>query len=161
MRTCEQSRESSVSLAISTGNDTQKSNATGFELNESAALIDAHFKRYKFHTEDDNCCYAVIHRLENFRCNIACERPRSELPDVFNDRRNCRENATDHFCDTTDDDCNGVDLITVVNYVMDAGCIVSIACIDSDADYTESSKRGSDASGYYYGNYYGSEQALR
>ena len=24
-------------------------------------------------------------------------------------------------CDTTDDDCNGVDLITVFNYVMDAG----------------------------------------
>ena len=47
--------------------------------------------------------------------------------------RNCRENATDHSCDTTDDDCNGVDLITVFNYVMDAGCIVSIACIDSDA----------------------------
>ena len=33
--------------------------------NESAALIDAHLKRYKFHTEDDNCCYAVIHRLDN------------------------------------------------------------------------------------------------
>ena len=64
--------------------------------NESAALIDAHLKRYKFHTEDDNCCFAVIHRLDNFRCNIACERPRSELLDVFNDRRNCGENATDH-----------------------------------------------------------------
>ena len=47
------------------------------------------------------------------------------------------------------------------NYVMDAGCIDSIACIDSDADYLESSNRGSDASGYYYGYYYGSEQALR
>ena len=35
-------------------------------------------------------------------------------------------------CDTTDEDCNGVDLITVFNYVMDAGCIDSIACIDSD-----------------------------
>ena len=44
------------------------------------------------------CCYAVIQKLENIRCNIACERPRSVqlLPDVFNDRRNCRETATDH-----------------------------------------------------------------
>ena len=64
-------------------------------------------------------------------------------------------------CDTTDDDCNGVDLITVFNNVMDAGCIDSIACIDSDADYPESSNRGSDAGGYYHGYYYGSEQALR
>ena len=60
--------------------------------------------------------------------------------------------------DTTDDDCNGVDLITVFNYVIDAG---SIDCIDNDADYPESSNRGSDASGYYYGYNYGSEQALR
>ena len=29
--------------------------------------------------------------------------------------------------DTTDDDCNGVDLITILNYVMDAGCIDSVA----------------------------------
>ena len=58
-------------------------------------------------------------------------------------------------CDTTDDDCNGVDLITVFNYVMDAGCIVS------DTDYPESSSTGSDASGHYCGYYYGSEQALR
>ena len=64
-------------------------------------------------------------------------------------------------CDTTDEDCNGCDLITVFNYVMDAGCMDSIACINSDADYPESSNRGSDASGYYYGYYYGSEQALR
>ena len=28
--------------------------------------------------------------------------------------------------DTTDDDCNGVDLITILNCVMDAGCIDSI-----------------------------------
>ena len=52
-------------------------------------------------------------------------------------------------------------MITFFNYVMDAGCIDSIACIDSDADYLESSNRGSDAGGYYYGYYYGSEQALR
>ena len=64
-------------------------------------------------------------------------------------------------CDATDDVFNGVDLIKVFNYVMDAGCIDSIACIDSDADYPESSNRGSDASGYYYGYYFGSEQALR
>ena len=63
--------------------------------------------------------------------------------------------------DTTDDDCNGCDLIPILNYVMDAGCIDSIACIDSDADYLESSNRGSDASGNYYGYYYGSEPALR
>ena len=61
-------------------------------------------------------------------------------------------------CDTTDEDCNGCDLITVFNYVMYAGCIDSIACIDSDADYPESSNRGSDASGYYYGYYEKIEQ---
>ena len=43
--------------------------------------------------------------------------------------------------DTTDDDCNGVDLITIFNFVMDAGCIDSIACINSDADYSETSSR--------------------
>ena len=64
-------------------------------------------------------------------------------------------------CDTTDEDCNGCDLITVFNCVMDAGGIDSIACIDSDDDYPESSNRGSDASGYYDGYYNGSEQALR
>ena len=64
-------------------------------------------------------------------------------------------------CDTTDEVCNGVDLITVFNYAMDAGCIDSIACIDSDADYQESNNRRGDASGYYYGYYLGSERALR
>ena len=133
--------------------------------NESAALIDAHLKRYKFHTEDDNCCYAVIHRLDN-----------SDATSPVKDQgQNCWMYSTTEgiavkaqqistqqiiACDTTDD-CNGVDLITVFNYVMDAGCIVSVACIDSDADYPESSNRESDASGYYYGYYYGSEQALR
>ena len=41
-------------LAISIGNDTHR-NPKRQELNynESAALIDAHLKRYKFHTEDD------------------------------------------------------------------------------------------------------------
>ena len=97
MRTCEQSRESSVSLAISTGNDTYRNLIRqDLNYNESSALIDAHLKRYKFHTEDDNCCYAVIHRLDQVACNIARKRPRSELLDVFNDRRNCGENATDH-----------------------------------------------------------------
>ena len=41
-------------------------------------------------------------------------------------------------CDTTDDDCNGCDLITVFNCVMDAGSIDNIDCINSDADYPES-----------------------
>ena len=59
-------------------------------------------------------------------------------------------------CDTTDDGCNGGDLFTVFNYVMDAG---SIDCIDNDADYPKSSYGG--CSGDYYGYYYGSEQALR
>ena len=52
-------------------------------------------------------------------------------------------------CDTTDDDCNGGDLLTVCNYVMDAG---SIDCIDNDADYPESSY--GECSGDYYGYYY-------
>ena len=133
---------------------------TSLYHNDSAASIDARLKRYKFHTEDDNYCHAVIHRLDQFGCTFACGRPRSELLDVFNDRRNCRENATDHSCDATDDDCNGVDLITVFEYVMDAGCIDSIACIDIDVDYTESSNEGDGGNSYYWGYYYGSEQAL-
>ena len=64
-------------------------------------------------------------------------------------------------CDTTDEVCNGVDLITVFNYVMGAGCIDSIACIDIDVDYTESSNEGDGGNSFYYGYYYGSEQALR
>ena len=43
--------------------------------------------------------------------------------------------------DTTDDDFNGVDLITILNYVMVAGCIDSIACINNDAGYPETSSR--------------------
>ena len=43
-------------------------------------------------------------------------------------------------CDTTDDDCIGGDLITVVNYVMDA------ESIDCDVDYPESSNGGSGGS---------------
>ena len=43
--------------------------------------------------------------------------------------------------DTTNDDCNGVDLITILNCAMHAGCIDSIACINSDADYPETSSR--------------------
>ena len=105
--------------------------------NESAAVTDAHVKRYKFCTEDDIAAAQSFIDWRIPKCNIACER----LLDVFNDRRNCDENATDIACDTTDDDCNGVDLITVFNYVMDAGCIDSIVCINSDADYSETSSR--------------------
>ena len=43
--------------------------------------------------------------------------------------------------DTTDDACNGVDLITILNCAMHAGCIDSIACINSGADYPETSSR--------------------
>ena len=39
--------------------------ALDLNYNESAALTDAHVKRYMFRTEGDYCCYAVIHRLEN------------------------------------------------------------------------------------------------
>ena len=38
---------------------------------------------------------------------------------------------------------NGIDLITILNYVMDAGCIDSIACSNSDTDYPETSSRSS------------------
>ena len=64
-------------------------------------------------------------------------------------------------CDATDENCNRCDLITVFNYVMDAGCMDSIACVNIDIDYPESSNKGGDASGHYYGYHYGSEQALR
>ena len=66
--------------------------ALDLNYNESAALTDAHEKRYKFRTEDDIVASqsSIDWRIPKY--NIACER----LPDVFNDRRNCRENATDH-----------------------------------------------------------------
>ena len=60
--------------------------------NESAPLTDAHVKRYKFRTEDDIASTQSSIDWRISKCNIACER----LPDVFNDRRNCDENATDH-----------------------------------------------------------------
>ena len=44
-------------------------------------------------------------------------------------------------CDTTDDDCNGGDLLTVFNYVMGA------ESIDCDVDYTKSSNEGCGGSG--------------
>ena len=128
--------------------------------NESAALIDAHLKKYKFRTEDDT----VATQSSIDWINSDATSP------VKDQGQNCRMYSTTEGtavktqqiidCDTTGEDCNGCDLITVFNYVMDAGCIVSIACIDSDVDYPESSNRGSGASGYYYGYHYGSEQAL-
>ena len=60
--------------------------------NESAALTDAHVKSYKFCTEDDIAATQSSIDWRIPKCNIACER----LLDVFNDRRNCDENATDH-----------------------------------------------------------------
>ena len=39
------------------------------------------------------------------------------------------------------EDCNGVNLITIFNFVMDAGCNDSIVCINSDADCPETSSR--------------------
>ena len=59
---------------------------------EGAALTDAHVKWYKFRTEDDVVATQSSRDWRIPKCNIACER----LPDVFNDRRNCSENATDH-----------------------------------------------------------------
>ena len=44
-------------------------------------------------------------------------------------------------CDTTDDDCNGGDLLTVFNYVMGA------ESIDCDVDYKKSSNEGCGGSG--------------
>ena len=44
-------------------------------------------------------------------------------------------------CDTTDDDCNGGDLLTVFNYVMGA------ESIDCDVDCTKSSNEGCGGSG--------------
>ena len=125
--------------------------------NESAALIDAHLKMYKFCTEAD----IVATQSSIDWINSDATSP------VKDQGQNCRMYSTTEgiavktqqiiVCDTTDDDCNGVDLITVFNYVIHAG---SIDCIDNDVDYPESSNRGSGASGYYYGYHYGSEQAL-
>ncbi len=80
--------------------------------NESATFIDAHLMRCKFCTEDDNCCHAVIHRLDN-----------SSATSLVKDQgQNCRMYSTTEgiavktqqiiHCDATDDDCNGIDLIT-------------------------------------------------
>ena len=153
MRTCEQSRESSVFTKNLIRQD--------LNYNESAALIDAHLKMYKFRTEAD--IVATQSSIDWIS---------SDATSLVKDQgQNCRMYSTTEGiavktqqiidCDTTDEDCNGVDLITVFNYVMDAGCIVSIACIDIDVDYTESSNEGDGGYCYYYGYYYGSEQALR
>ena len=114
-------------IAISTGNDTHRNPIRqDLNYNESAALIDAHLKRYKFLTEDDNCCFWRISGATS---------------PVKDQGQNCWMYSTTEgiavktqqiiVCDTTDEVCNGVDLITVFYYVMDAGRIDSIACIDS------------------------------
>ena len=58
-------------------------------------------------------------------------------------------------CDTTDDDCNGGDLITVFN------CAMGAESIDCDVGYPESSNGGCGGSSDYCCFYYGSEQAMR
>ena len=123
---------------------------------ESAALMDAHVKKYKFRTEDD----IVATQSSTDWCNRSAT---SLVKDCWMYSTTegiavkAQQISTQQIiaCDTTDDDCNGVDLITVFNYVMDAGCV---DCIDSDADSPESSNGGSGGSDYYYGYYYGSEQ---
>ena len=115
-------------------------------------------KRYKFCTEAD----IVVTQSSIDWINSDATSP------VKDQGQNCRMYSTTEGiavktqqiidCDTTDEDCNGCDLITVFNYVIHAG---SIDCIDNDVDYPESSNRGSGASGYHYGYHYGSEQALR
>ena len=105
--------------------------------NESAALTDAHVKSYKFCTEDDIAATQSSIDWRIPKCNIAV--------------KDCWMYSTTEGIamktqqiiayDTTDDDCNGVDLITIFNFVMDAGCIDSIVCINSDADYSETSSR--------------------
>ena len=102
---------------------------------ESAALTDAHVKRYKFRTEDDIVEFRSATSLVNDQgqCNYCRMYSSTEGIAVKTQKIIA--------CDTTDDDCNGVDLITILNYVMDAGCIDSIACINSDIDYPETSSR--------------------
>ena len=92
---------------------------------ESAALTDAHVKRYKFRTEDD---IASTQSSIDWRIFGATSL-------VKDQGQNCRMYSTTEGIamktqqiiayDTTDDDCNGVDLITILNFVMDAGCIDS------------------------------------
>ena len=104
-QTCEDFKDGSVDLnqwghannlewyrfiAISTGNDTHR-NPIRQELNynESAALIDAHLKRYKFRTEDDvvatqstiDWTIRMQHRLWKTKVRIAgCIQRQKELP---------------------------------------------------------------------------------
>ena len=136
-------------------------------FNQSAPLIDAHVKKCKLHTEANNCCHAVIHRLEHSRCkrcNTACERLKS-----ISVLAGQRQKELSQLCSRLKErwlrfQSNRSFLVTQpmtiameeINYVMDAG---SIDCIDNDADYLESSYGG--CSGDYYGYHNGSEQTLR
>ena len=107
-----------------------------------------------------HCCTSVIHRLEHLkcnRCNIVCERTYminsilawciqqqkelSQLCSRLKERWLRFHRKRSFSCDTTDDDCNGGDLLTVFNYVMDA------ESIDCDVDYPESSNGGCGGSG--------------
>ena len=87
MRTCEQSRESSVSLAISTGNDTHRNPIRqDLNYNESAALTDVHVKRYKFRIEAD-----VVATQSSIDWRISSATSQNQVPDAKEGASNQRK----------------------------------------------------------------------
>ena len=106
--------------------------------NESAALTDAHVKSYKFCTEDDIAATQSSIEIGEFRSATS---PVKDCWMYSTTEGIAMKRQQIIAYDTTDDDCMGVDLITILNFVMDAGCIDSIVCTNSDADYSETSSR--------------------
>ena len=135
--------------------------------NESAALTYAHVKRCKLRNEADT----VVPQSSTVWSTRSTTDATSPVKDqghfdscwmysttegtesaVFKAQGKMVEISTQQIlsCDTTDDDCNGGDLLTVFNYVMDA------ESIDCDVDY-----RSRAMDDVVVVVYYGSEQPLR
>ena len=140
--------------------------------NESAALIDAHVKRCKLRNEADivvpqsstdwntrsaTGATSPVKEHDQYNSRLMYSTTEGIESAVFKAQGKMVEISMQQTvsCDTTDDGCNGGNLLTVFNYAMDA------ESIDCDVDYMESSNGGCGGSGDYYGYYYGSEQALR
>ena len=121
--------------------------------NESAALTYAHVKRCKLRNEADivvpqsstdwstrsaTGATSSVKEHDQFDSCWMYSTTEGTESAVFKAQRKMVEISPQQIisCDTTDDDCNGGDLLTVFNYVMGA------ESIDGDVDYTKSSNVG-------------------
>ena len=126
--------------------------------NESAALTDAHVKRCKLRngadivvpqsstdwsTRSATGATSLVKEHDQFDSCLMYSTTEEIESAVFKAQGKMVEISPQQIisCDTTDDDYNGRDLLTVFNYVMDA------ESIDCDVDYPESSNGGCGGSG--------------